>query len=433
MGRKSGPRGAVCSAIVAVMAALVATLAVRARAASSDCANSAFACGDSVCGTGDGLFCGQLVTPKGGCPSGEEMFWFDARYMLWQRDGFALPALATTSTNPVDAGILGQPTTSVLAGDNFVSDHVRSGFGLEFGYWLDPLTDWGVAGDFFNAGRDSYGVVLGPDDEQLIARPFLNAQTGLQNSRPINVPDELVGVLTVAAFDDFHGAGAWMQRCVWFTGNGCTGAGTARLNVLGGYRYYHQDSLVFIREDFAALAGNTDGFATGFEHHAFDKFAGRNEFHGAEIGLQGRMQQCRWWCEGLAAVAVGPTRHVVFVEGASISDEPNLPPVLDGNGNLLTSDVTNVGRYVDDEWQAIPRFRLGAGWQVTEWLGVELGYNLVVWDIVHAADGFPPDLAVDVRNLPAVTTPGGAEPAFPGLRERTMVAHGLDLGLEVTF
>jgi hypothetical protein len=245
----------------------------------------------------------------------------------------------------------------------------------------------------------------------------------------LNIPGELDGVLTVSAFDDFQSAGAWLQKCIWFIGDGCSSTGTTRLNLLGGYRYYEQDSLVYIFESSSPVTGPNEGD----QHFAEDKFAGINEFHGGEIGLEARAQRCQWWCEGLAAVAVGPTRRIVFVEGRTLSIASGSTTALIEDGALLVSDLTNFGRYTDDDWQAIPRFRMSCGWQVREWLALKLGYNLVIWNIVQAADALPPGLAVDPRNLPTPVAGDGTEPVFPGLRERTMLAHGLDLGLELSF
>ena len=71
-----------------------------------------------------------------------------------------------------------------------------------------------------------------------------------------------------------------------------------------------------------------------------------------------------------------------------------------------------------------------------ERIGLHLGYNLIVWDgVVQAADHLPPNLESDPRNQPlsGLPGPGGNEPLFPGIRDTTLVAHGLDLGLELNF
>lgn len=434
------PRHTTLLRIIAAIAIAIAAGREPTRAHAQEC-DEPVVCGDLIADAakGDTCYCGNIVTPKGGCSTGYEMFWFGAQYMAWQRDGFALPALVTASpigTPDDDRGILGLPTTTVLAGDQVVSDHWRGGFGIDGGYWIDPAAGFGIGANFFNAGRDSYGFAIGPDNTQTFARPFFNAQTDAQDASLINEPNVFSGTISGSAFDDFQGAGGWLQSCVWARGNGCAAGGSARVSVLGGYRYYHHDSLVFLREQFVVLPGaNLPGTPDGTLHIGLEKFAGRNEFHGAEVGFEGRFQRCRWWCEGLAAVAIGGSRRVMFVEGAQLNDANPSDDVIPDpeRGVLLVSGITNFGRYTDDEFQAIPRFRVGAGWQVNEWLGVKFGYNVVIWNIVQAADHLPPGLAVDPRNLPTIVPGGGPEPVFPGLRDTTMVAHGLDLGLELSF
>ena len=82
----------------------------------------------------------------------------------------------------------------------------------------------------------------------------------------------------------------------------------------------------------------------------------------------------------------------------------------------------------------IPRFRLGIGAQISERLSAHFGYNVIVWtDVVQAASQLPPGLSSDPRNLPPVQAGGGAQPAFPGMFGTTVVAHGADIGLELTF
>jgi hypothetical protein len=394
--------------------------------------------GDAGCG-GDandpGGYCGDLVTPAGGCASGYEMLWFRADYLLWRRDGNYLPAVVTESpagTPLSDAGILGLPTTEVVAGDCVVGNNFSSGFQLETGFWLNASTGWALKGDYFNAGRDSYGLISDPDDSHIVARPFLDAETGSQSAFINSAANEQSGLIRLSSFDDFQGAGFSMQKFIWRSGSACTTGGGANVSLVGGYRYYHQDSLVWIGDSFQAETGNSLMLPPGQIAIIQDKFAGRNEFHGFEMGLQGRLQRRAQWLEGSALVALGGSRRVVFVEGSEIDVLGNQSSELDGG--RLTSPLTNIGRSTDDQAQAIPRFRVAAGWQLSEKLSMHFGYNLIIWNgVVQAADHLPPNMAVDVRNINPQQAGGGPQPAFPGLRDTTMVAHGLDFGLEVWF
>ncbi|HMP04910.1 MAG TPA: BBP7 family outer membrane beta-barrel protein, partial [Lacipirellulaceae bacterium] len=305
------------------------------------------------------------------------MVWVRADYLLWRRSGAALPAVATASatTVPEDlAAVLGQPTTDVLAGGQTVGDGWRGGFALELGFWLDPLSGWAVAGDFLYSGRDSYGLTVGPEGDRSLGRPFYNVQTAMQDAALINFPPESTGRISVAAFDDFHSAGVAMRKCLWHDGTACTDGGAARVTGLAGYRFYNHDSLVFVGTSRQENAGPSP--PVGTRSYEFDKFAGRSEFHGFELGVTGRLQRCRWWGEGSAALALGASRRIVFVEGQTVNVFPS-NNVAVAQGALLTGGETNFGRYVDQHGAAIPRFRLGGGWQATERIGLHMGYNVI--------------------------------------------------------
>jgi hypothetical protein len=442
MSRRShGRRGFIFALVLAAMT----SLGVSATAA-DECAEAPCACGQAVCdceshdafGLGCGVPCVNLVTPKGGNATGYEALWFRVDYLFWQRTGSDLPPLVTSS--PLDtplgnAGVLELPSTTVVVGDQEVNDGWRSGVFLEGGFWLNPYTGWAISGDYFDAGRDSFGFTGGQSTDEYLARPFFNPAEGPDGAQDAFLVDgvgQFAGTATVTAYDDFEGAGATMQRFVWTRGNACMDRFSG-LSVLGGYRYYHHASLLSITEDSTAVTGNDiPGVMPGDRRAIEDLFRGQNDFHGFEIGLQGRVQRQRWWCEGLATVALGTSRRQVFVGGFTSTLIDGV--IGGGGGGVLTAEGRNIGERFDNQGAAIPRFRLGAGWQATEKLGFRMGYNLIVWDgVVFAADHLPPNLAVDPDNLPGGDGAGGPQPVFPGIRESTMVAHGLDLGLELAF
>ncbi len=367
-----------------------------------------------------------------GFPRGLDEAWFRADYLLWQLDGSALPPLVTASpagTPLAQAGRLDDPSTEVLAGGEDVGDRLRSGFELSGGYWFDPYNGFGVSGDYFNAGRDSYGFSGGPNSGQILARPFYNAQADDNDAELVDAPMELAGSVLLTTFDNFQGVGGAVEARLWDGGDQLS---YERMSVtaVAGYRYYQHDSIVRILEDSTALAGNTMMLPAEARTVRADEFAACNRFHGAEFGLKGTLRRDVWWVDGLALVAFGGSKRTVFVEGATLSSVPG----DSGFGGLLTSAETNIGRYVDSRGEVIPRFRVGAGARLTDWLSIQAGYNVIIWNnIVQAASHLPPDLAVDPRNLPPVQAGGGPEPAFPGMQSTDLVAHGLDVGLEIAY
>ena len=53
-------------------------------------------------------------------------FYVRGEYLLWTVKKDSVPPLVTTSTNPLDFGILGRPTTEVLFGGDGINGGTRS-------------------------------------------------------------------------------------------------------------------------------------------------------------------------------------------------------------------------------------------------------------------------------------------------------------------
>lgn len=397
--------------------------------------SQAFA-GGGVCGSQ--ADCGAVVSDgilDGCCVAHTPQMWFRADYLLWQINGSDIPALVTSSpagTPLAQAGVLGDPSTTILSGSDEINDGWRSGFALSGGYLFDPCRGLSVVGDYFNAGRDSYGYVTGPNTGDVISRPFYNSETGMNDNELVDVPNELAGRVRVASYEDFQGAGLGLQKCLWNCCDPCSGRETS-LALVGGYRYYQHDSMLGVQEDLLVLPGTTSPLVPGTTIDVRDRFTAENQFNGGELGLQGRIQRREWWIDGMALLAVGGNRRTVNVDGTTTNVVPNVGTSSNAGG-LLTSSATNIGHYSDTEAAVIPRFRLGAGCQLTEFLAVRCGYNVIIWgDVAQAAEHLPPGLAVDPRNLPPIQAGGSGDPAFPGVQGSTIVAHGFDLGLELAY
>ena len=86
---------------------------------------------------------------------GCDRLWFRGEYLLWWEKSANLPPLVTTSpagTPFNEAGVLGQPGTTVLFGGS-VDAGARSGARLSLGYWLNPCHDLGLEADYMFLGN----------------------------------------------------------------------------------------------------------------------------------------------------------------------------------------------------------------------------------------------------------------------------------------
>jgi hypothetical protein len=392
-------------------------------------------CGDPDCGCDCGAYDGSCCGHDSGCRAQNLSFWFGAEWLRWQLDGNRLPPLVTDGpvTDPsADVARLDNPNTRILSGDATVNDDWRSGFRVFGGVWLNCCRTWGVEADYFDIGDDDYTFQSVPGFNRVVGRPFFNSELGEDDVEFVSISDELDGSVRVNSSDEFKGAGAAFVHCLWNCSNPCSCSGR-ELECLAGYRYYEYDSHLSITENLEVLPGTQTPLVPGTTFFIQDQFRTHNEFHGGEIGLRGMSQHREFWIDGMAKLAIGSHQRTVIVDGETIIVVPG-GGTSDQAGGLLTSEVTNIGRYEDSQFVVIPEFRLGLGARVNDYCAVRVGYNVILWnDVARAASHLPPGLAVDPRNLPPVQAGGGPEPEFPGITGSNLVAHGFDLGVVFEF
>ena len=391
------------------------------------------ACGESVC---DGVGCGDSISSLMSAGAGQgNVFWGYGEYLGWQISGARVPALVTAApagTPLANAGVIGQPTTQVLFGNRDIDDDYRSGFRVGGGLWIDRCDGLAIIGDYFWLQDDGDSFSAGPNSGQIIGRPFFNTEAGVNDVQLVDVPNELSGNVRIDTNSEFQGAGVALMKSAWMCCDPCT-CRTANIGLIGGYRYYRHESTLDINEDLLVLPGTTTPLVPGTTIMVNDSFATKNEFHGGEIGLQGRVNSKKWFVDGVLALGLGGTHREVDINGSTSVNV--LGTVSNSAGGLLTSSATNIGHYEDDEFSVIPRIRLGVGRQLNEHFSLRGGYNVIIWNnVMFADDALPPGLAVDPRNLPPVQAGGGPDPRFPGFgNDSTLVAHGFDAGIQFSY
>lgn len=408
--------GRACTALLALVAAL-------GRAQADDSCDQ-IVCGDSI---------GEVMSRAGGQ---SDYGWAYGEYLLWSVEGAKTPPLVTAAPAAVplsQAARLGNSSTDVLYGNEDVNDDFRSGFRVGGGIWLDRCDGLALTGDYFQLGDDDDAFSAGPDDGRIIARPFYNTELGVNDVEWVDIPNQLSGQVDVDSTSEFQGGGVGLLKTACMCCDPC-GCSSASFSLIGGYRYYSHDSTLAISEDLLVLPGTTTPLVPGTTINVEDRFAVQNEFHGAELGVQGRVNHSVWFVDGLVALAFGGTKREVDISGSTDTVVPG-GGSSSAAGGLLTSSVTNIGHYEDDDFSIVPRVRLGVGRQITQHLSLRAGYNIIVWDnVMFADDALPPGLAVDPRNLPPVQAGGGPDPRFPGFgNDSTLLAHGFDFGVQVDF
>jgi hypothetical protein len=351
-----------------------------------------------------------LATSVPGCALGlapdREDFWVTGEYLLTWFRGQRLPVLVTTSplgTPASSAGVLGQPGTAALIGEDVVNDTVRSAGRFGLGFWLLENHVLGVEAGAMFAGGDTSSFSLSSNGTTILARPFVDATTNLQSSNLIAFPGNSSGSVSVtASSDNFY------EAHIDFTEE-LLDTGSSRHTLLLGYRFYRYDEGLHIQQNIAPTNPN---FVLGTQLATSDSFVSQNQFHGVDVGLRSEWFWQDLSLEVLGKISVGNVGSVVKISGSQLVTVPGSTPVLQTGGLYALS--SNIGKHEDDEWTVLPEFGATLQWRATRHLQLTLGYSLL-WlnQVARAADQIDP--SINTRLLPPATqspNPNGDHPTF---------------------
>jgi hypothetical protein len=363
--------------------------------------------------------------------------WVRGEYLLWFTKEQVLPPLVTTG-DETSVGRLGFPGTQVLFGGRQEEDP-RSGFRLTFGTWLgveDPMNGkykcLGLEGSFFWLSDSSPQFQIASDGIPILARPIVNAITGLPAVEQVaNPPLDVPGV---GAIDPLQGAVAIRSTSQFMGGEAnalcrCQRNGGGTIDFFGGLRYLSLKETLDIREDLFDPV-------TLENIVVLDNFRTQNRFYGAQVGVRTERQFGSFTLEVIGKLAVGSTRQEVIIDGFT---QVRLPDgsILLGRGGLLALDQTNIGKFDRDVFSVVPEITINASYAVSANLRVFLGYNFLYWSDV-ARPGDQIDIVVNPNFIP--TLDPNSPPSREGQSRPTLIftgtqfwAQGINLGAEWRF
>jgi hypothetical protein len=176
-----------------------------------------------------------------------------------------------------------------------------------------------------------------------------------------------------------------------------------------------------------------------------DRFAVHDEFYGGQIGARGSLNRGKWFLEVLGKVALGESREVLDISGASaltpVSAPASFPgglvptgPTSTATGGLLAT-TTNIGHNVRDRFGVVSEFGVNIGCQVCPEMRLFLGYTLLYWGNL-LRPGNEVDRDVNLTRVPIHPSFGAlvgpSQPMAP-LTGSPFWAQGLSAGLEIRY
>jgi len=385
-------------------------------------AAAATTCGDGGCSSCSSCssFCGCKS-----CPYPPGRVWFGADFLLWWTRGDHLPPLVTTSppgTPETMAGVLGQPGTSVLFGDQSVNGGVRPGLRLTAGGWFNDAHTTGIEANFIYLGTEVTHFSAASDGIPILARPFVfedptDPRFGQNGSLKIAFPGLVRGNIDINASSSFLTTDVYIRQAL------CCGC-CCRLDGLIGYRYARLRDTLEISE--TEIATNPASAAFGIPFLINEGFETRNEFNGGEIGLIGEYMCNCWIFRGWAKIAFGTTQREVDIHGTT--QVGNNPPQ---NGGFLALP-SNIGSFDSSVFSVLPEVGVELGYAITPRFRVFTGFTFLYWSGV-ARPGEQVDLHVNASQPPLGTgLVGQPLPAF-SFHSSDFWAMGLNLGVELRF
>jgi hypothetical protein len=348
--------------------------------------------------------------------------WIRGEYLLWWTPGQDLPLLVTTSvagTAPDEAGVLGQPGTSIPFGNTSVSAFARPGGRIALGYWFDSCECAGVEAGYLGIGRETTDFLAASPTTPIIARPYFDTQTGTQAAMLVAHPDFLRGSVNVDETTELQSMEVLLRRNLFR--QPCE-----RMDLLVGWRFAQLDESLRISQS-SEWATSQGLIIAGTTKSLFDLVDAHNQFNGAELGIVHQRHVGRWSLELLMKLGLGNTHSRVLVDGMTTTTVPGAGSATFVGGLLAQS--TNIGQYEQNRFTVIPELGVTLGYDLTCRLRATLGYSFLYWSTVARPGSL---LDTNVSQLPPEPAAGARYPAF-AFAASDFWAQGLNFGLEYRY
>ncbi|MCH5376617.1 MAG: BBP7 family outer membrane beta-barrel protein [Planctomycetes bacterium] len=353
--------------------------------------------------------------------------WMRGEYLAWSMSGTHLPPLLAGS-DVVGPGLPADPgdvDTEPLFGDFDAHDELRSGGRYRAGFWFTPAHISSVEAGFFGIdGHDIRRQASGLDIP-VITRPFVNAQTGLEDAVFVSYPDLQLGASVVESDVEVFGADVVLRHML-------RGGERSRIDIMAGYRYLRLWDQLSIRDAFVSL-NDGSGFETGSLVDRRDLFRSENQFHGGDLGLIGRLWNYRWAAEAMGRVAFGGTGTASRVDGWTVATQEILggDPVVTSADGAVLAQPSNMGNFTQSNFAAVAELGLRLEFAFSHQCRATAGYTLMWWSsVARVTDSI--DAMVDDSQIPPNTNPNAVRPEFR-FQNRDFWMQGLSVGLQYDF
>lgn len=351
--------------------------------------------------------------------------WLSAEYLLGWSKGRRVPPLVTSSNDPLQAGngVLGQPGTTILYGNESVGEEIGHGGRIDLGTWLDDAQQLGFGTRFFGFRPDDGDFAAQSDSTRLLALPFFNIRDGIEDSRLIAAGGNAAvttgsGQISIDYSSYVLGAEAYLRVNV-------LQARGVRFDLVSGYHY----SRVSDRLKIDSFSRDEDGgflLGIGNTRRLQDAFNARNDFHGGSIGLLTQIHRQRNTFLMLGKISLGNMHQQLTIDGAQLNQTPGGATSFFRSGTYAVG--TNIGEFDRDVLAFIPECNFTWKYNLIGNVDMSLGYSFSYWsDILTAGGAIDRQINPDqFQGLPILVGPNRPQVT---LRDTDFWVQGINFGI----
>jgi len=376
-------------------------------------------------------------------------FWVTAEALWWWIKDGPVPFPLVTSGPEASRGISGLPGVQGVLGTVDIDFEGVLGGRFSVGAWLEPSQLIGFEADFLvlEDRLHSYQASsTGEAGSAVLARPFVDAQTGESTVDLVSFPGAFAGSAVMTAKSEMWGAEANFVSLL----RPAPGGGLS-VAALAGFRFLELEELLAISHTKGLLPGsvitnpdNTQtiipGGITGFGGAILssptmvgvhDTFTTKNRFYGGQVGGRVRWQGDLIFVQAQVKIALGATCQELSQFG--LTELPGGAQLPMPSGLLV--NLGNVGKVHHSEFSIIPELGVNLGLQFAPQVRGFVGFTFLYWtEVLRPGDQI--DNRVNTTLVPTSLDYTGivTAPMAPiRLNPADFWVMGLNFGLEFNF
>jgi hypothetical protein len=333
-------------------------------------------------------------------------FWLKAEALYWWTKSSPLPVPVITTGS---TGIIGQPDTTVLIGNENIELPGRGGGRFTLGFALDHEANWALEASYFFLSSISISNFVSSDGSpgsDALFLPYFNPATGQEEATFIAQPGVFAGMAEVSLQSFVQGAEANLLANL-------SNSGRWRWDGVAGFRYLNLHETLTLTTD----SPNVSPFPEDF-FHTFDRFDVQNNFYGGQFGARATYENPWLFFNGTAKLALGGTVEIVGTSGGLFSSGGSAP------GGYL-AQPSNLGTQSQTQFAVIPSVDLNLGIRLSPWASVVVGYSFLYVSSV-ARPGDQIEHAINPSQSPLAFGPHPAS----SIASPALVVHDTDFWVQ---